>query len=507
MKKNLPILIIALLLVCVGFLALTLHFRPSPTCLGVEIVADKTLSQFTAERQQVNLLDHPILLNGTAVAIDDATQTLYLPQAISSNTSPADLVGQLSTSGDYKLYFEKDSAFDNLAQAMADNHPFTLLVCNDTAYMRYRVIFSPFPILNMTASDSHTENQEEVFSGMFTAFMANGQEENYTIQSTPAEWHIRGNSSLVLPKKSWRLSLKDKDGDKKNLSLAGLGRDDDWILNPMSRDDLKIRERFIGDLWNQLSNEPLLSMSEGEYVELIIDGKYSGLYLLQRRIDRKFLSLNEKDILLKGKNFNNPPSAEYAMEVVHSPAGSCDAYAIATPYFKHSAPGTIDLANYTDIELLINLCYLPDNVKFKNTYYLWKQEGKGFSLHFLLWDVDMSLGFDYKEGVFLNTNLLNEAKILHRQEYDALSSYYPDLDRQMALRWQELRKTQINYEDLENQILSLRSELQSSGALLRDFDTWGGYATGWDTEELLLNFLKGRIEQLDEYFQTILDEE
>ena len=101
------------------------------------------------------------------------------------------------------------------------------------------------------------------------------------------------------------MNLRDEDFQKSNVDLLGLGSDDDYILNPMSMDDTFVKEKLIQELWSQLMKQADYNyqMTKGEYVELFINGAYQGLYLLQRRIDAKYLNLNRnQDILLKGIN-------------------------------------------------------------------------------------------------------------------------------------------------------------------------------------------------------------
>ena len=491
----------------IAAIALGIWRSSASHCMGVELASASAVDRITASRRQSEALDIPILLDGTALAADRESQTVYIPQPIHANTTLADLIGTVSAESPYSLCLMKEDAFADLSGAVSNNHAFTLLVYDNEVYARYRVIFTTLPVLTVTSADSYEEDdQTEVFTGSFTAFSPN-EPSNRSVQSAMAEWHVRGNNSTMMDKKAWRLSLKDDAGNKQNLPLAGLESDDDWILNPMARDDLKFREHFIGNLWNQITSNENLSMSEGEYVELVMDGKYMGLYLLQRRVDRKYLSLNESDILMKGTNYLDPISVDLAMEVIYSSASEQDAYAVAQSYYADFAPASIDLSAYISYELLINLCYLPDNTKLKNTYYLWQKSGDDYTLSFIPWDADMSLGLDYKDGIMFNIYLADEAQILHRQEYEALSALYPDLDRQIALCWQELRQSLISYESLAEQITALRTKLRQSGVLLRDGEVWGNYALGADTEELLFAFLKSRIAQLDEYYYTILDEE
>ena len=110
-------------------------------------------------------------------------------------------------------------------------------------------------------------------------------------------------------------------------------------------------------------------------------------------------------------------------------------------------------------------------------------------------------------GITFNTALLEDARILHRQDYPALIAYDPDLDRKIALRWQELRKSYLCDEYIIELACNLRSELQQSGALSRDYAKWGDYTWGFDTEEVFYTFIRTRIGQLDEYYGSILGKE
>ena len=68
------------------------------------------------------------------------------------------------------------------------------------------------------------------------------------------------------------------------------------------------------DLWNTYlaQEEYNYKMSQGKYAEVVCNGQYCGLYLLQRRIDRKYLELDENQFLAKGiKAADGLPLEEY----------------------------------------------------------------------------------------------------------------------------------------------------------------------------------------------------
>lgn len=87
---------------------------------------------------------------------------------------------------------------------------------------------------------------------------------------------VRGNSTSTLEKKPWDLKLNEK------ASLLGMPKDKRWVLlanywdrtNMRNDVGLEIARRAKGMAWN----------SRSQYVQLYMDGKYTGLYLLCEKI-------------------------------------------------------------------------------------------------------------------------------------------------------------------------------------------------------------------------------
>ena len=93
---------------------------------------------------------------------------------------------------------------------------------------------------------------------------------------------IRGATSVVLPKKSYDIELQnDKGGDRK-LPLAGLPSDSDWALHGCGNDDTCLRNALAYAVGGELGRYA----PRTRFVEVFLDGKYSGLYLLVERIRR-----------------------------------------------------------------------------------------------------------------------------------------------------------------------------------------------------------------------------
>jgi len=92
---------------------------------------------------------------------------------------------------------------------------------------------------------------------------------------------IRGSSSQVFEKKQYGFSTRLSDDiSRNNVSLLGLPEEHDWILNGMVYDTARIRDYLCYNLYRQLGNYA----SRTVFCELMINGHYRGIYLLQEKV-------------------------------------------------------------------------------------------------------------------------------------------------------------------------------------------------------------------------------
>ncbi|MBX9807808.1 MAG: CotH kinase family protein [Flavobacteriaceae bacterium] len=111
---------------------------------------------------------------------------------------------------------------------------------------------------------------------------------------------IRGSSSQALPKKGYGLTtLKADNVSNNNVSLLGMPSENDWILNGLAFDPSLIRDYLSYNLSRQIGDYATRTV----YCELVINGEYRGLYLLQEKIKAgtgrvNVLKINATDIAL-----------------------------------------------------------------------------------------------------------------------------------------------------------------------------------------------------------------
>jgi hypothetical protein len=91
----------------------------------------------------------------------------------------------------------------------------------------------------------------------------------------------RGSSSQTLPKKGYGLTtLKEDNATNNNISIMGMPKENDWVLNSLAFDPSLIRNYLSYDLARSTGNYA----ARGEYCEVVINGDYKGLYIFMEKL-------------------------------------------------------------------------------------------------------------------------------------------------------------------------------------------------------------------------------
>lgn len=479
--------------------ALFFEVRARNTCLGLPFL------ETAPEESQYEYRDYSADLRffGKKAAVDVETSTVYISQDLSADTRAEDLLGKLTLEGSLgKMYFLRDPMFEDLATAAAQGHAFSLIISRGKTFMRYRLVLTTLPVLRIEDPD-HTELTEKEILVHGTLCLWNPRDTDaggYSVKKTNVRWKLRGHTAMVLPKKAYKLTLEKKSGIKRNMSLLGLGSDDDWILNPLSTDDTNVKEQFTMGLWNELAGENQWDdkMSGGDYCELILNGSYRGLYLLQRRVDRKYLNLQKDQILFKATSSDVTVPEEGTYELKYSPLPAEETYAVWQDMLQNRLAEVIDLRNYADISIFVQLGNMGDNAAFRNLYCLLTPNGEDYRLSYILWDTDMSMGmcgdfaYDFDQAVH---------SVILRKDYALFLTSHPELEQQIARRWFALREGILSEAHMVELLDGLDGKLNASGAPARDRERWGLYGGGQrPTQE----FLHQRLAFLDDYYGGLL---
>lgn len=486
--------------------AIALHMERQ-VCMGVPVIDEARLTQYT-EDLEIDI--GGITFCGKPVAADLSSGTLYVSQPENAMGHWSALQGTMKPQWmSQSMYFVRDVALQDIETAVRKGNPLTLAVVQGKSYCRLNVQITTLPVIRLTQDmDVGADEQgRTVWAGDLTLFAGNDPSKGrMTAETYATQSHVRGATSAHQAKKPWKLSLKDENGENRHASLLGMGADDDWILNPMNMDDTKLREKCMIDAWNRhiaAFPESGYRMSDAQYVEVVLNDAYQGLYLLQRRVDAKYLALDRsRDILMKGAKTWTANSVQEGYEIVYSPFEEDEAYAILSEVLEQSR---VHIGNYMDIVLFLLFCDAQDNLGYKNMYYILSAEEAGYRMYLLPWDTDLSMGLKWVPGRFAYDYDGTIEGFSIRQEYSSVKKRYSQLGEWIAQRWRELRETVVSAASVERCIRENIDTIEKSGAFQRDHERWGLYNGGEDTWEALIRWCTERIDLMDQRYAAAED--
>ncbi len=132
-------------------------------------------------------------------------------------------------------------------------------------------------------------NEPKILASMKIIYRLDGSRNYLTDQSNAdylnyngrIEIELRGSSSLDLPKKPYGLTtLQYNNLENNNVSLLGMPKENDWVLNSLAFDPSLMRDYLSYDLARSMGNYA----ARGRYCEVMINGDYKGLYILMEKL-------------------------------------------------------------------------------------------------------------------------------------------------------------------------------------------------------------------------------
>ncbi len=276
----------------------------------------------------------------------------------------------------------------------------------------------------------------------------------------------RGSSSALNEgKRNYSLHLKTADGEQYKCALLGLRKDDDWILDGTQSDLSRIRNRVCMDLWDEMYTLPWCDRSgavHGCYVELVFNGTYKGLYVLNERLDRKQLQLDKNggrlyrifnpeqngvNVLSLSEDLPSVPDRSdlnwFNLELRFGGSSENpwqEIYSLLQ--FFHSADDAsfaagigerIDMSNWADYFLFANALALNDNM-CKNMWLCVGNAENSSRMLLVPWDMDAGLGRLY------SGDKTDDRELRTNDLFDRLLKV-PGFSALLKNRWKELRET------------------------------------------------------------------
>lgn len=491
--------------------------------LGAEIVAD---TDFLSGKEKRGGEQNPGVCYENVLLPYDKGGILYLPQSMGTDG----WTGELSALADsYDIYVMADDYWGRKQDAIAENHAFVLWLAGADYYYEMRLIVTGTPVVSIQTSHS---GEAGLSYGEIEVFNPCRNTTQYEILQAYVRYHQKGANSAGFAKKSYSISIRDYKGRDVDVPLLGMRADNSWKLNALFNDPNRIREITACQIWEQFDKAETSLNEAGprmEYVELVLDNCYQGLYGLVEPVDRKKLGLDANDVLYKTVSWKVPSEEEFQMAIdegadimnpfrIKYPKTIADYNAAWSPmrdyihtFFRGEFDCSYDdmlqkvnLTNVFDIFLFSMAVSASDN-HYKNLFYAARVDLDGqYVMYQIPWDLDLTFGNLYNAGAHNGAAFMPDSQFygIENAASAIVGLNYTEMRAYLGNCWRRYREDFLNTEAVLGLLADNRDYLVWSGAAIREQERWPEEPVSMDIGDLL-DFQTKRLEWLDENFMTV----
>ena len=537
MKKWLLVLSIT------GLLAVSLMtglFTDNVT-MDLQVVGSERAKKIEQElSRQSEALELKLTFAGETLAYDSAGKTFFLPLSMEDSQWES---GAFEAEGGIEVLFAEDFTKQDKLSLLKENRAIPFYAVSESGYEKYYLKLTGLPVMAFWGTEYLTDNGEILFEmALYDTEHSSDWVTKCLTTST-----LRGNTSMTYEKKSLRLKLREQAEDgtfkKENKNLLDIRDDDDWILNSLYADNSRIRDKLAMDLWQEVgAYENPYNRNfgvNGEFVEVIVNEAYAGLYLLTHPIDRKQLGMDKVSSQLAAGDevveriYKKKYSAAWLSEyfVGDLPDANQSDYRGGfyvkgdtvlgneqewQPLYDMAVCMESDDATFkTRIKELSDVSNILDNWLFfqaiagfdnenKNIYYVSRQKGTESYGYFIPWDMNISFGALYSENEFYCEETMKELNTIVAFQ-PGMRVVELDVDgaqKSVAARWKLWREGAFATERVEAHMDKLMAQIIGSGAMAREKERWpNGNAD--DDITFMKDFTAKRLAFLDAYVEEL----
>ena len=389
------------------------------------------------------------------------------------------------------------------------------------ANTEYRLYFTQLPLISIVTQDSIVD--EPKVAGRLTYVDASQE------LTSDLGVELRGGSTLTSPKKTLDLELWEDSVSEKSIDaqFGELRSDDDWILDALYNEPLRLRSTIAHKLWlsmhtlyYQEEETKAKSGADVMYVELFLNGAYNGIYALSEQLDRKQMKLKKYKEEIRGElykatiwgapTYGNPPGfnnanrewAGYEMKYPkEDEATDWQSVFDFVDFVVHSSDEdfveniweAFDFDNHLDYFIFLNLLRATDNTG-KNIYLA--KYNKDEPYYNVPWDLDGCFGTIWNgtdENVtddILTNGLHNRVIELNPNDYETA----------ISTRWFEYRNTILSAEQLLTTFQDQFDYFKINKIYEREALVYPNYDFNEEDLSYLRTWLQERLVFLDSYF-------
>lgn len=340
------------------------------------------------------------------------------------------------------------------------------------------------------------------------------------------KWRGGSTNSANKHKRNYTIKFLNENQKKQKCQLFGLRTHNQWILNAGQIDLGRCRNQIGHELWNDIAHPPYyikeepeaLTSVRGQFVEVILNQEYRGLYSMSENVDQEQMKLkeyDEKNGIIHGQLWKSDSwdgTGMYDIQAYDNNKETYRGFETKYPDFEDVNPtdySTLynaikfalesndeifiqNLSTYFDIPVLIdyyifmNVLVALDN-NGKNMFWACYDKQESPKLTIGVWDLDCTFGQNFNDnnphpnsfGPEVDMRTLNVIKVIDRMRHN---TNYADSIHQ---RYWDLRQTHFHTDSLIARFENYFNLFQRGGAAYREEQRWSGDS---DVAGLTLDF-------------------
>ena len=390
---------------------------------------------------------------------------------------------------------------------------------------QFVLYFTPLPIISIETNNIIVD--EPKVQAVFT------YSDNEQTLSSNIGIEIRGGVSQSYPKKTYDIEFWDDEMGNLNVDMkfGQLREDDDWILDALYNEPLRLRSYTANKLWKQIqvpyyvNYEPKAkSGADVMYVEMFLNGVYNGLYNLSEPIDRKQLKIKKFNDNLRGElykgytwgastftslpSYNNNSRVWGGYEFEYPKSSEITDWSSLYQFtnfvinsseseFENDIWSRFEKDNFINYFLFLNLIRATDNTG-KNIYLAKYKQGEPY--FYIPWDLDGCFG-----TIWNGTNLNITDDILTNGFISRVIDRNPkNILIDIANKWFENKNHVFSYASLSESIRQQYETLDNNKIYERESLVYSNYSFEIHDLNYTLDWIQNRLNFLDDYFLMML---
>lgn len=390
---------------------------------------------------------------------------------------------------------------------------------------QFLLYFTPLPIISIETNNIIVD--EPKVQAVFT------YSDNEQTLSSNIGIEIRGGTSQSYPKKTYDIEFWDDEMGNLNVDMkfGQLREDDDWILDALYNEPLRLRSYTANKLWKQiqvpyyLNYEPKAKPgADVMYVEMFLNGVYNGLYNLSEPIDRKQLKIKKFNDNLRGElykgytwgastftslpSYSNNSRVWGGYEFEYPKSSDITDWSSLYQFtnfvinsseseFENDIWSRFEKDNFINYFLFLNLIRATDNTG-KNIYLAKYKQGEPY--FYIPWDLDGCFG-----TIWNGTNLNITDDILKNGFISRVIDRNPkNILIDIANKWFENKNHIFSYASLSEAVRQQYETLDNNKIYERESLVYSNYSFEIHDLNYTLDWIQNRLNFLDHYFLMML---